>query len=383
MCTDCSLPPPQRRRQQQQKIQKSHACLVSFFLYTKIMQRRLQVLSNHLLLSKPLQLLSSHGKSHTQQQQQQGEHAPLPIKTHPLVRAALDKHGQKNNVVALESTIITHGMPFPENVQTARKVEAQIRKYGAIPATIAILDGIIHVGLTDDQLDRLGQLGPQNVHKCSRRDLSVVCARGEHGATTVSATMIIAHMVGIRVFVTGGIGGVHRGFNETMDVSSDLTELGRTPVTVVSAGVKSILDIPRTLEFLETEGVTVASYQTDEFPAFFTSKSGMKAHCRMDSPEEIARVIDMNTRMNLNSGILIAVPIPEHEEAKASKINSAIDEALRESVEKGISGKDITPFLLERINEITGGESLRANIALVLNNAKVGAQIASVLPLIP
>lgn len=257
-------------------------------------------------------------------------------------------------------------MPFPQNVETARKVEHEVRRSGATPATIAILDGIIHVGLTDEQLERLGKLGPNNVIKCSRRDIALVCSRGQHGATTVSATMIIADMVRIGVFVTGGIGGVHRKGESTMDISADLTELGRTPMCVVCAGVKSILDIPRTLEFLETQGVTVASYQTNEFPAFFTAKSGVESHVRVESPLEVARLIDANHAMKLGSGMLLAVPIPEKEEAKASKVKQAIDRALKEADKKNILGKDITPFLLKRVNELTKGESLRASMSLIV-----------------
>ncbi|EFC45503.1 predicted protein [Naegleria gruberi] len=302
----------------------------------------------------------------------------VKAKIHPEVKEAL---AQNKAVVALESTIISHGMPYPKNIETAKRVEDQIRKYGATPATICIIDGIIHVGINDQELDKFGKLGSEKkVVKCSRRDVALVCSQQKHGATTVSATMLLAHRFGIHVFVTGGIGGVHRVLNnneiDPMDVSSDLTELGRTPTLVVSAGVKSILDIPRTLEYLETQGVTVASYQTDEFPAFFTSKSGCKAHCRLDSPLECAKLINSNLQLGLNSGMLVAVPIPENLEAKSGILTKAIEQGLTEAKQKNVKGKDVTPFLLQRINELTGGDSLRANIELVLNNARVGAQIA-------
>ncbi|KAL9655993.1 hypothetical protein ABK040_007614 [Willaertia magna] len=303
----------------------------------------------------------------------------IKAKIHPDVLNALTQNNK--SIVALESTIISHGMPYPKNIETAKRVEEEIRKQGAIPATICIIDGIIHIGINDEELDKFGKLGMEKkVMKCSRRDIALVCSQNGNGATTVSATMLLAHRFGIHVFVTGGIGGVHRVLNtneiDPMDISSDLTELGRTPVCVVSAGVKSILDIPRTLEYLETQGVTVASYQTDEFPAFFTSKSGSKAHCRLDSPMDCAKLISSNLQLGLNSGMLIAVPIPEKLEAKAAPLTKAIEQALEEAKMKDIKGKEVTPFLLQRINELTGGDSLRANIELILNNARVGGQIA-------
>ncbi|KAK6164100.1 hypothetical protein DH2020_000964 [Rehmannia glutinosa] len=278
-------------------------------------------------------------------------------------------------VVALESTIISHGMPYPQNLETAKEVEAIVRQNGAIPATIAILDGIPCVGLSVEELERLAILG-RKARKTARRDIAHVVATGGNGATTVSTTMFFASMVGIPIFVTGGIGGVHRHGESTMDISSDLIELGRTPVAVVSAGVKSILDISRTLEYLETQGVCVAAYQTSEFPAFFTEKSGCQAPCRVDSPEDCARLIDTNINLQLKTGILIAVPIPTEHSASGNIIESAIQRALKEAREQNISGSAETPFLLARVNELTGGTSLSSNIALVKNNARIGAQIA-------
>ena len=330
------------------------------------MHHRLQVISNH-LVSKPLQyLLSSSTQQQSPPSTPSSVSSPPPmIQIHPSVQQSLDKYGNgrgMNNIVALESTIITHGMPYPHNVQTARRVEAVIREHGAIPATIAILDGIIHVGLSDDEMDRLSQLGEQHlVKKCSRRDLSCIVANREHGATTVSATMMIAHMVGISLFVTGGIGGVHRGVSDTMDISADLTELGRTSTTVISAGVKSILDIEKTLEYLETMGVTVATYQTNEFPAFFTRHSGLESPMRVESVQQVAQMIKSSAQLGVESGMLLAVPIPANEEANNAPIHAAVERALSEAHEQGIQGKDVTPFLLKRVNELTGGESLRAS----------------------
>ncbi|KAM6576778.1 hypothetical protein CsatB_028615 [Cannabis sativa] len=294
------------------------------------------------------------------------------IKVSPEVSEALSNGGP---VVALESTIISHGMPYPKNLETAKEVEAIVRGKGAVPATIAILDGIPCVGLSVVELERLANLGTQ-AQKTARRDIAHVVASKGNGATTVSATMLIASMVGISVFVTGGIGGVHRHGENTMDISSDLTELGRTPVAVISAGVKSILDIPRTLEYLETQGVCVAAYKTNEFPAFFTRTSGCKVPCRVDTAEECARLIDANTKLGLGTGILIAVPIPQEHEASGSLIDSVIQRALKEARDKNITGNAETPFLLARVNELTGGASLSSNIALVKNNALVGAEIA-------
>jgi pseudouridine-5'-phosphate glycosidase len=282
-------------------------------------------------------------------------------------------HGRA--VVALESTIISHGMPYPQNLETAKEVEAIVRENGAVPATVAILDGVPCVGLSAEELERLANLGTK-ARKTARRDIAYAVATRANGATTVSATMIFASMVGIHVFVTGGIGGVHRHGENTLDISSDLTELGRTPIAVISAGVKSILDIPRTLEYLETQGVCVAAYQTDEFPSFFTEKSGCKAPCRIDTPQDTARLIDANMKLKLGTGILIAVPIPKEHSASGSLIESAIQKALKEARDNDITGNAETPFLLARVNELTGGASLSSNIALVKNNALVGAKIA-------
>jgi pseudouridine-5'-phosphate glycosidase len=288
------------------------------------------------------------------------------------VRAALADH---RPVVALESTIISHGMPYPDNVEMAREVEAIIRGHGATPATIAVLHGVPRIGLDDEALELLGSA--QGIRKASIRDLPYVVARAEHGATTVAATMRLAALAGIRVFTTGGLGGVHRGAEHTMDVSADLTELSRTPVTVISAGVKSILDIGLTLEQLETLGVPVLGYTTDEFPAFYTRTSGYDAPLRVDSPQEVAAIMRAHDELGLTSGISVANPIPVEDEIPRESIDEIIDQALDDLAGKGISGKDTTPYLLARIVEITGGESLRANVALVRNNAHLGAQIAA------
>ncbi|CAG8432971.1 11032_t:CDS:10 [Diversispora eburnea] len=263
-------------------------------------------------------------------------------------------------VVALESTIISHGMPYPSNLLTALEVETIVRKNGSIPATIAILEGKVHVGLTLDDIEKLAKMG-QKAMKTSRRDLAFITSQNITGATTVASTMFIAYKAGIKVFVTGGIGGVHRNGENTMDVSADLTELGRTPVTVVCAGVKSILDIEKTLEYLETQGVAVTTFgDTTDFPAFFTPKSGFKCHSNLATTFECAKLIQANSKLNLNSGILIAVPIPEEYAADAEKVESAIEFSLKETVEKGITGKDVTPYLLKRVVEITKGESLKS-----------------------
>lgn len=295
-----------------------------------------------------------------------------PLVFAPEVRAALDA-GQP--VVALESTIITHGMPFPQNVETARRVEAEIRAHGATPATIAVIGGQIHIGLTEAELDDLAQA--KGVMKVSRADLAVCLARGAYGATTVAATMICADLAGIRVFATGGIGGVHRGAESSFDISADLAELGITPVTVVAAGAKAILDIPKTLEVLETDGVPVIAFGQDEFPAFWSRSSGLKAPLRMDSAAEIAQAQIMRRRLGLSGGQLVANPIPEEAEIPRAEIIPAIEQALREAAEGHVSAKEVTPFLLSRIFEITQGRSLEANIALVLNNARLAAAIAT------
>ena len=298
-----------------------------------------------------------------------------PLKIHPDVQSALDRG---DAVVALESTIISHGMPYPQNEETARRVEEAIKSRGATPATIAILDGVCCIGLDDAELERFAQLGSDGaVAKVSRRDLALCVANKGHGGTTVSCTMLLAHAAGITTFVTGGIGGVHRGGEDTMDVSADLNELGRTPVMVVSAGAKSILDIPRTLEYLETQGVPVVSLSCDEFPAFFTRSSGSKSPAVVGSCAEAAALAHAQYDIiGLQSGMLVGVPIPEDEEAEAAHIQGAIDQALKECNEQGIYGNKATPFLLKRVNELTEGQSLKANIALVINNAINGADIA-------
>ena len=282
---------------------------------------------------------------------------------------------QGKPVVALESTIISHGMPYPQNVETALNVENIIRQNGAVPATIAIIGGRLKAGLTKEEIEYFGKKG-QAIAKASRRDLAVLCARGEDGATTVTTTMIIAHMAGIQVFATGGIGGVHRGAETTMDISADQEELGRTPVMVVCAGAKSILDLGLTLEYLETHGVPVIGYGTEELPAFYTRTSGFKVDYRIDTPEELAAAFKAQNDMGLGSGMLVTNPIPEEFSMDPKVINAAIDQAIAECKEKGIHGKATTPFLLARVAEITGGDSLASNIQLVYNNAKVAAQTA-------
>lgn len=277
-------------------------------------------------------------------------------------------------VVALESTIISHGMPYPQNVEMAKRCEEIIRENGAIPATIAIINGRIKVGLTDEDLNLLAT--SKNVAKVSRRDLAKVISTKQIGATTVASTMICANMAGIKFFVTGGIGGVHRGYEETLDVSADLDELGRTNVNVICAGAKSILDLPRTLEYLETKGVPVVGYQTDYLPQFFTRESEYKLNLRLDTPTEIAEMIKTKDELELSGGVLITNPIPEEASMDKKYIDGLIDKAINEANEKHIIGKDVTPFLLAKIVEESGGKSLEANIALVYNNAKVGAQIA-------
>ncbi|KAI8882176.1 erwinia chrysanthemi IndA protein-like protein-like protein [Backusella circina FSU 941] len=292
----------------------------------------------------------------------------------PEVQKAIE---QKGPVVALESTIISHGMPYPQNVETAKAVESIIREQGAIPATIAVLDGKVHIGLDDDSLDYLGKYGAK-AHKTSRRDLPVVLAQNKVGATTVAGTMVLARAAGIPVFVTGGIGGVHRGAESSFDISADLTELGRTPIAVVCAGVKSILDIPKTLEVLETQGVTVTTIGKDnKFPAFYTPESGYCSPSFVEKPSEASKIIFANHQLNMESGMVFAVPIPSSEAADAKAIQQAIDTAISEARQNNILGKEETPFLLKRIAEITQGESLTANIALVKNNARVGGQIAA------
>lgn len=293
----------------------------------------------------------------------------------PEVKAALDSG---KPVVALESTIISHGMPYPQNVQTAMAVEQTIRDHGAVPATIAIIGGRLKAGCTSDEIEYLGKKG-QAVTKASRRDLPVLVARRQDGATTVTTTMIIAAMAGIKVFATGGIGGVHRGAETTMDISADLEELAQTPVMVVCAGAKSILDLGLTLEYLETKGVPVIGYGTEELPAFYTRRSGFKVDYRIDTPEELAAAFRAKLEMGLKGGMLVTNPIPEEYSLDPDYINAAIDRAVARSVELGIKGKATTPFLLAEIKDITGGNSLDANIKLVLNNARLAALTAACL----
>lgn len=277
-------------------------------------------------------------------------------------------------VVALESTIISHGMPYPKNVETALAAERVVRDNGAIPATIAIIKGKLKVGLTLDEIEYLGKT--PGVIKTSRRDIPFIIAKKLDGATTVASTMIIANLAGIRVFATGGIGGVHRGAQETFDISADLQELAHTNVAVVCAGAKSILDIGLTLEYLETQGVPVIGYGTDELPAFYTSRSGFAVDYRVDSPEETAEALKAKWDLGLEGGVVIANPIPEEYEMDPAVITRAITAAVQEAEEKGIKGKESTPFLLSKVKELTGGASLDSNIQLVYNNVKVGAQIA-------
>ncbi len=281
-------------------------------------------------------------------------------------------------VVALESTIISHGMPYPQNVETALKVEAIIRENGAVPATIAVIGGRLKAGLTREEIEYLGREGTK-VAKASRRDLAVLVARGADGATTVTTTMIIAHMAGIKIFATGGIGGVHRGAETTMDISADLEELAHTPVMVVCAGAKSILDLGLTLEYLETPGVPVIGYGTAELPAFYTRKSGFKVDYRIDTPEELSAAFSVQQELGFPGGMLVTNPIPEEYSMDPAVINKAIDEAVAEAARLGIHGKETTPFLLAKIKDITGGDSLDSNIQLVFNNARLAARTAAAL----
>lgn len=293
------------------------------------------------------------------------------IVIHPEVQHALD-----NNlpIVALESTIISHGMPWPQNVITAKLVEDEVRKYGAVPATIAIKDGKCLVGLSEDDIDNFGQA--KDVWKVSLRDMPYVISKKLPGATTVAATMRIASMVGIKIFATGGIGGVHRGAETTMDISADLTEMGETNVAVVGAGVKSILDIGLTLEYLETLGVPVVTYGQDEFPSFYSSKSGFKSPLRLDTPEAMALLLKAKWELGINGSVLIANPIPQEYEMGQDAIEEHILNALKDADSLCIKGKEVTPFLLKSIATNTKGESLEANIALIKNNARVASEIA-------
>lgn len=278
-------------------------------------------------------------------------------------------------VVALESTIISHGMPYPKNVETAMLVEKTIRDNGAVPATIAVIGGRLKAGLSREEIEYLGKAG-RAVAKASRRDLAALVAAGKDGATTVTTTMIIAHMAGIDIFATGGIGGVHRGAETTMDISADLEELGSTPVMVVCAGAKSILDLGLTLEYLETKGVPVIGYGTDELPAFYTRQSGFGVDYRADSPAQLASMFSAQKELGMKGGMLVTNPIPEEYAMDKAVIDAAIEQALRESVEQGVHGKETTPFLLARVVELTGGSSLESNIQLVLNNATLAAKTA-------
>ena len=292
------------------------------------------------------------------------------LQVSPQVREALTAG---RPVVALESTLISHGLPYPQNLQTAQMLEQTVREHGAIPATIAILKGIARVGLAQKELAHLAK--SEDVRKVSRRDLPIVVAQGADGATTVAATMWIAAAAGIQVFATGGIGGVHRG--QAMDISADLPELAQTPVTVVCAGAKAILDLPLTLEWLETHGVPVLGYGTDSFPAFFTHSSGLPVDARVNTPQEAAAIVRAQRRLGLPGGILVSVPAPRADALPREVVELAIEAALKDAASEGVHGRETTPYLLTKIAELTGGESIRANVALLKNNAAVAAQIAA------
>jgi pseudouridylate synthase len=294
------------------------------------------------------------------------------INLHPEVASAL---GAGNPVVALESTVIAHGLPHPLNLETAINMQHAVREAGAVPATVAIIQGNIYIGLTGDQLEYLATRPHSEVRKCSRRDLAIACSNGEDGATTVAGTMILAHLAGISLFATGGIGGVHR--YRTYDVSADLFELGRTPVAVVCSGVKSILDLQRTREMLESLGVAVLGYQTEEMPAFFSIESGLPVDKRVNSAAEAAAAIQVHNQLNLGSGMLVTVPVPESDAYKGEEIESAIIKANEEAGAAGIQGAKATPWLLNRINEITDGKSVQSNLALLINNARIAGAIAA------
>ncbi len=296
----------------------------------------------------------------------------MKVRANEEVREAL---GEGRPVVALESTIISHGMPYPQNVETAMSVERILREEGVVPATVGIVDGEGVVGLSEAEIEELGRRG-SGVPKVSRRDLPVVMAEGSWGATTVATTMILAAKAGVEFFVTGGIGGVHRGAENTFDVSADLEELGRTNVTVICAGAKAILDLPKTLEVLETKGVPVLGFGTEELPAFYTRTSGLSVDRRVDDAEEVARIVRAKRELGLDGGVLVANPIPEQWSMEPGVINAAIEEALAEMDAAGVHGKECTPFLLAKVKEITGGDSLDANIQLAYNTARVGAAIA-------
>lgn len=293
---------------------------------------------------------------------------------HPEVRAAL---AEGRPVVALESTLITHGLSYPANLEVARAMEAAVRGEGAVPAIMAILGGKITVGLAEDELEYLGTRPRQAVRKCSRRDLPIAVGRGEDAATTVAGTMVVAHQAGIEVFATGGIGGVHRG--HPFDVSADLIELGRTPVTVVCSGAKAILDLPLTLEVLETQGVPVLGCGTDTLPAFYCLSSGLPVDVRVESPEDVAAIVRARRALGLTQATLVTVPVPAEEALPGEEAEAAIEEAIRQADAAGIAGKDVTPFVLARVVELTAGRSQRANVALLVNNARVAAGIARAL----
>lgn len=296
------------------------------------------------------------------------------LQFHPEVAAAL---AENKPVVALESTVITHGLPYPDNVQTAVKMQTSVREGGAVPATIAIIKGKVHVGLTDDELEYLGQLAGTAVRKCSRRDIPLAIGGQEDGATTVAGTMILAHQAGIRLFATGGIGGVHRG--HPFDISADLLELGQTPVTVVSSGAKSILDLPATREVLETHGVPIIGYGTDELPAFFARSSGLPVDIRLDTPEAVAQIMQAHQALGLQNGILVTVPVPEADACDPDMVEAAITQATAEADVQGVHGPASTPWLLRRVVDLTNGRSLQANVALLRNNGYVAATIARAL----
>lgn len=288
-----------------------------------------------------------------------------------------DALAENRPVVALESTVITHGLPYPDNVQTAVQMQTAVRDGGALPATIAIIQGRVHIGLTDDKLEYLGKLAGTAVRKCSRRDIPLAVGGKENGATTVAGTMILAHLAGISLFATGGIGGVHRG--HPFDISADLLELGRTPVTVVSSGAKSILDLPATREVLETHGVPIIGYGTDVLPAFFARSSGLPVDIRLDTPEAVASVIQAHQQLGLQNGILVTVPVPEADACDPDMVEAAIEQATQEADAQGIHGPASTPWLLRRVVELTNGRSLQANVALLRNNGYTAATIARAL----
>ena len=294
------------------------------------------------------------------------------LDVHPEVAEALQRGAP---VVALESTIISHGMPWPQNVETALRVEAEVRHAGAVPATVAVIDGRMKAGLTQPEIQALGRAG-QAVPKASRRDLPFLLAAGATGATTVAATMIVAALAGIRLFATGGIGGVHRGAETSFDISADLQELARTPVAVVCAGAKAILDLRLTLEYLETHGVPVIGFGTDELPAFYSRRSGLPLAWRLDTPSAVARVLHAKWAAGLAGGAVIANPIAQAHEIAQERIGACIDQALAEAQARGVAGAAVTPFLLARVSDLTGGQSLASNIELVLSNARLAASVA-------